>query len=834
MFSKDSILQIEKDFQIALKNLPQIKEQLNNLFINCSEQQIICMKFYYAYMPISDIISYSPSLFLKIVKDTLYIKEILNWDIDEELFLNYVLSYRINNENIVDYRKLFFDELYDRIKDKNMHDAALEVNYWCFEKATYKSTDIRTASPLTVIKNAFGRCGEESTLCVAALRSVGIPARQCYTPRWSHCDDNHAWVEVYVDGAWHFIGACEPEPVMDKGWFVSSAQRAMLIHSRVFSALVKKDIITNQTPKITEVNLLNRYTDTKALKIKVVKNNLPLSDIKVQFEVINYSELYPIAALKTDKNGECQLVTGLGDLFVHITDNKRFMYQKADMRKTDFIIFDFDNSVLYDDKDFELDMCCPIQKPLDEIEIDEQQLECHNKLIKQCVDKRKAYENTFYNKQKADEFLKEYNLNDLSDFLIKSNGNYKEIIDFIQNDNFKLDYKIMLLKTLKDKDFSDITSDILIKHLYSALKYKDYYDEQIFKNYILCPRIYTEMITDYKQFIFDYFDNSQVEAFKSSPAKIFDYINDNIEDCKDNDYSTLISSPCGTLKFKIGSEISKKVLFVAICRTFGIPARINPVDLCLQYYDNEWIDIIKKDLNIKYYNLKLESKDLLEYNKNFSIAVLNSGIYQNLDLADKKFEDRINYDLPSGYYRIVTSNRQINGDILAKAYHINLNKQTKLYIELRQNDDFKNKIVDIDDIKLKTLDGKQQNLSQLLLKDKNIIAWLEEGKEPTEHLLNEMLDKKETFKNMNVIFVVKAPNAIHNPTLKHTLDEINNIAVLIDFENYDKNKIYNDFEILDKKLPLTIVINQALQAVFCSAGYNVGIADMLLKAAAVI
>jgi len=52
-------------------------------------------------------------------------------------------------------------------------------------------------SPLATIRTAYGRCGEESVLTVAALRAVGIPARQCYTPLWAHCDDNHAWVEAW-------------------------------------------------------------------------------------------------------------------------------------------------------------------------------------------------------------------------------------------------------------------------------------------------------------------------------------------------------------------------------------------------------------------------------------------------------------------------------------------------------------------------------------------------------------------------------------------------------------------------------------------------------------
>ena len=32
-------------------------------------------------------------------------------------------------------------------------------------------------------------------------------SRQVYTPRWAHTDDNHAWVEAWVNGKWYFLGA---------------------------------------------------------------------------------------------------------------------------------------------------------------------------------------------------------------------------------------------------------------------------------------------------------------------------------------------------------------------------------------------------------------------------------------------------------------------------------------------------------------------------------------------------------------------------------------------------------------------------------------------------
>ena len=103
--------------------------------------------------------------------------------------------------------------------------AVLTINYWCASQASYEASDERTQSPLSVYRSRKRPLRRGSTFLVSVLRSVGIPARQVYVPRWAHCDDNHAWVEVYVGGSWHFLGACEPEEVLDRGWFTNAAHK---------------------------------------------------------------------------------------------------------------------------------------------------------------------------------------------------------------------------------------------------------------------------------------------------------------------------------------------------------------------------------------------------------------------------------------------------------------------------------------------------------------------------------------------------------------------------------------------------------------------------------
>ena len=175
------------------------------------------MDFLHGHLPASDLDCYPFELFLDFAGHALFLREndpacgALDW----EIFAHYVLFPRVNDEDLSPHRALFYRELSPRLAGIEDEQArVLAVNRWCHEYASYQAQDERTASPLTVFRCGSGRCGELSAFLVSALRSMGIPARQVYVPRWSHCDDNHAWVEALCGGEWRFFGGCEPEPGM--------------------------------------------------------------------------------------------------------------------------------------------------------------------------------------------------------------------------------------------------------------------------------------------------------------------------------------------------------------------------------------------------------------------------------------------------------------------------------------------------------------------------------------------------------------------------------------------------------------------------------------------
>ena len=142
------------------------------------------------------------------------------------------------------------------------------------------------------------------------MRSIGIPARQVYVPWWSHCDDNHAWVEVWCDGEWYFLGACEPEAILNKGWFNNAASRAMMVHSRWFDTIMPEEDVVGTAGMVTLGNQIRRYAFSKNIKVTVKdENGTAVPKAKISFQVLNYGGLCEIAMVETDENGTAHLQT---------------------------------------------------------------------------------------------------------------------------------------------------------------------------------------------------------------------------------------------------------------------------------------------------------------------------------------------------------------------------------------------------------------------------------------------------------------------------------------------------------------------------------------------
>ena len=64
-------------------------------------------------------------------------------------------------------------------------------------------------------------------------------------------------------------------------------------------------------------------------------NNVPVKNARVEYQLYNYAEFYPLAVVPTDDNGISQFETGLGDLLIWASDKDMFNYQKISVGETD-------------------------------------------------------------------------------------------------------------------------------------------------------------------------------------------------------------------------------------------------------------------------------------------------------------------------------------------------------------------------------------------------------------------------------------------------------------------------------------------------------------------
>ena len=826
IFLKENRERIEKNYLEQTKSLPRVFAPIDEKIQKCTEEVALACKYLYAFMPYSDIGNYPFEVFLDYAENgvQLWKENPQIADMPEDIFLNYVLFHRVNEEEIAPCRTFFRTEIGTRIQGMNFREAALEVNYWCAEEATYHCTDDRTLSALAVYRRGNGRCGEESVFTVNALRSVGVPARQVYAPKWSHCDDNHAWVEIWCDGKWYFLGACEPEEILNKGWFTNASSRAMMIHSRIFDTKIPEGEVIGRDGMVTMLNELKRYAVTKEITVSVKDDQgLPVEGAEVSFEVLNYSEYAPIAEKETDENGRAVLTTGLGSLHISVRAccNEEWLHaEKAMNTETeDSCEICLRHQTAGENAGYEkwtaADMFAPHDAPVNTDMPDPKQKERGNKRLAAANAHREQKVRNWRNPE-CERFLQK-EVNRIEKAVAAS-------------------YREDLLNVLTEKDRTDCLSDVLEEHLDLAIPYHGMMNRDTFVSYVLNPRVDDEVLQKYRREIKNKFSRDEKQELRNDPSQIWKLVEKAVVSRPEKERSSVITTPAGCLNTCTGSFLSKKILFVAMARTLGVPARLNPHDRSMEYMENgKFVPVLAKTEKNSTLILKSGEDTQWKYFQNWSIAKLENGRYVSLKLGTEAFENQhMNLPLESGKYRILTSNRLPNGNIFANEYHFEIQPgETKEIDLVLREADLEDMLENISmpEFTLRKEDGSTVKASELTADGKHILAFLEEEKEPTEHILNEMMEQEEAFAGYaeKIIFVVRSKDALETPTLSKALKKLKNVQIYYDDFSEIINTLGRRMYVDPDKLPLIIVTNGSLNGIYATSGYNVGTGDMLLR-----
>ena len=774
------------------------------------------LDFLYQYMPLPDRADYPRSYYERQVQLAQEARQQMPWGtiVPEREFRHFVLPVRVNNEDLDSCREAFFRELKPRLEGLSMEEAVLEVNHWCHERVTYRPSDARTSSPLATIRTAYGRCGEESTLLVAALRSVCIPARQVYTPRWAHTDDNHAWVEAWADGCWHFLGACEPEPVLDLGWFNESASRGMLMHTKVFGSYDGPEEVVSQTPCYTEINVTSHYAPTQRVTVCVNDDEgHPVSGALVEFKLYNYAEFYTVAQKATDARGRASLTAGRGDMLVWASKDGRY-----DIRK---VTFDKDKEVqlrlsaVQLPLSMDLDMVPPPASVVLPVVSETQETENMRRLAQEDS-MRRAYEQTMP--------------------VEAWRGNYSVIQRFLDETADKAVAR-RLLAVLSAKDLRDVTTEVLQDNLPLAPSFQP--DSLLFDKYVLSPRVENEWLTPYKAFF------RRTMCTIDSPAELVRWCKDSIRIDYDHNPQRLRMRPMSVYRERVADELGRDVFFVSVARSLGFPARINEVDGRVEYYERgtwqrafapaaEAETPLMATFHLRY--KPVEHYDDPKYYIHFTLSRLHDGRAQLLtypETATWQHDFAQGIQLEQGDYLLTTGTRLASGKVKARIDPIRVQSDTWGGFTMREDPEEPQVIgqLNAEDPYFDETAHVEKSLLSTTGRGYYVLGIVAPNQEPTNHALRDIgayhQELEQWGRKMVLLFESQDEARRFN---KGEFSNLPSTVVWgIDTDGKILQEIREQMKFTSSSLPVFLVCDTFNRVVFVSQGYTINLGEQLLR-----
>lgn len=729
------------------------------------------LQFLYDSMPLPDSLVFPREYWEQNVAKTLEVRDRMGWDVPEREFRHFVLPLRVNNENLDDFRTAYADSLCARVEGMSMGEAAIEINHWCHERVTYTPSDGRTLGPMAAIKSGLGRCGEESVLTVSALRAAGIPARQVYTPRWAHTDDNHAWVEVYVNGGWHFMGACEPEPVLDLGWFNSSVSRAMLLHTKAFGNYEGPEDVISRTAAYTEINVIKNYVDTRRTSVTVVdEDGNPVEGADLEFKIYNYAEFYTVAKYTTGADGKGALDTGFGDLVVWASKGDRFGLTVAGSEDCKVVL----DKTFGERYSLDLDIVPPVENALPNNATPEQ-TEANAIRLQQEDEIRNARPHP---KTYAPELF------------------------------------------LAAKDAIDITQEVIADAKAGP---------QSSDKYIISPRIELEMLMPYRKEIL----SSGIQDDLHSPADIAVWVSENIKIDKERNPQGLRIPPVAVWRGRIADAHSRDIFFVAFCRTLGFPARIDDVTGMPQYLnDGQWVTVdfekgtsaVPEQGILHTIFTPGEVKDA-QYYTHYTLSKVSEGSCQLCEFNEYEEVSDTN-SLDAGYYMMTSGNRLADGSVLAHVELFNLpaGQTVEMPVMLRSDENGLSVIGSMDPEQKFLPEGSDSEASLLSISGRDwfmVCVMGKNGDEPSVHCigqLSEMAPEINAWGKKVFVLGQARPEGLENAVFG------------VDTDGKIAGMIRNGMENKEALLPLVIIGDSFGRIVYFSQGYNTSMGQQLSKA----
>ncbi len=312
---------LESKAKANLKKLPTAQKKAYSKLLK--QNSDVLMAYLLAYESDANLASTEP---IAVQSNYIAIAELLEKEglrYAPDFFLSYIARQTVSDEAISPYRKALLEDGLQEIIDttKTDLDRFRATTLWCVSRLQFQQTSGRDQNPLDITQRSLiGRCEEMQILLVAAARTVGLPSRPASTPWWAHMDNNHAWAEIYLDGAWHYTGDMDAAWFPDQTWFSGMIDKTVLLLADGSLASENDEILA--TGKYdTLINSTRNYAKdrSRTIALQVVDElGTAVPEAKIYPMVFNWGSLRAITAMNADKNGKLSFTAGRGAFFVSV------------------------------------------------------------------------------------------------------------------------------------------------------------------------------------------------------------------------------------------------------------------------------------------------------------------------------------------------------------------------------------------------------------------------------------------------------------------------------------------------------------------------------------
>jgi hypothetical protein len=662
-------------------------------------------------------------------------------------------------------------------------------------------------------------------------------------------------VEAWVDGKWHFLGACEPEPVLDMGWFNGPAFRGMLMHTKVFGSYKGPEEIMETTGCYTEINVTENYASTAQCAVTITDAaGTPVDNAQVEFKVYNYAEFYTVANRFTNAQGETSLSAGKGDMLVWATKDGWFGFGKVSFGKDANVFIALDKKP-GDAFDLPLDIIPPVDGSIPAHATEEQKAENGRRMGEEDII-RNEYTATFYTEEKARSLANELGTDpeQTTKFLLGSRGNWMEIESFLRSATAaQLPAAMALLDAVSSKDLRDRPASVLADHLVNSSGD----NSPLFYNYIQNPRVRNELVTGYRSFFRNAVPAELASQAKENPHVLVEWVQKNITLNDALNPQRIPVMPMGVWNARVANTNSRNIFFVAIARSLGIPARIEPVTGKVQYFVNPgWVDVdfeasapvVARQGKVEASYTPVKALDDPKYYSHFTIAkILPDGKLQTLDFeaaneADMGLGDTWSqlfkkpFPIDEGNYMLVTGTRMANGSVLANlsSFRIVPDETTNISLVMRGSQGDLQVIGSINAEETFRPDGSGEEKSILSATGRGyfVIGILGARQEPTNHAMRDIAAVTKSLEewDRSILLLFKDEQGRKNFDATEFGTLPSTIIYGIDSDNRVTDMIASAMKLPDSTvLPIFVIADTFGRVVFVSQGYTIGLGEQMLQ-----